>query len=150
MRSSRAGFSAVPLDIETLAPGRFAVGALNVDDGRVTHDEASFGFRLSRAAGPGLAYSGDCGRADDLRGLIRPGDTLLSEVSFGPGPVPRDAAHLDGPSVGALAAATGVERVLLTHLLMGYDEAGTVASVQRAFAGPVELVRPGDRYTIGG
>ena len=64
-------------------------------------------------------YSGDCGRAEDLRPLIRPGDALLTEVSFGPGPVPPDVLHLDGPAVGQLAASTGVGRVLLTHLQMG-------------------------------
>ena len=36
--------------------------------------------------------------------LIRPGDTLLSEVSFGPGPVPPGVLHLDGPAVGRLAS----------------------------------------------
>ena len=40
------------------------------------------------AGGPGLVYSGDCGRADDLVPLVRPGDVLLAEASFGPGPVP--------------------------------------------------------------
>ena len=50
---------------------------------------------------PGLVYSGDCGRADDLRPLIAAGDTLLAEVSFGPGPVPADVLHLDGPAVGS-------------------------------------------------
>ena len=52
--------------------------------------------------------------------------------------------------VGALAARTGVGRVLLTHLLMDFDEAETIASVRSEFAGPVELVQPGDRFTIGG
>ena len=53
--------------------------------------------------------------------LIRPGDVLLSEVSFGAGPVPADAAHLAGPDVGHLATRTGVGAVLLTHILMSQD-----------------------------
>ena len=32
--------------------------------------------------------------------LVRPGDVLLAEASFGPGPVPQGAQHLDGPAVG--------------------------------------------------
>jgi ribonuclease BN (tRNA processing enzyme) len=99
---------------------------------------------------PGLVYSGDCGCAEDLDGLIRPGDTLLAEVSFGPGPVPPTASHLDGPSVGALAARTGAGRVLLTHMLMEFDVDQTVASVRRGFAGPVAFVEPGDRFSIPG
>ena len=93
-------------------------------------------------------YSGDCGRADDLLPLIRPGDTLLSEVSFGTGPADPDAAHLDAPAVGSLAIRAGAGRVLLTHLQMGYDRAATVAAVQAGFGGPVELVEPGFRTTV--
>ena len=74
---------------------------------------------------------------------------LLSEVSFGPGPVPADAQHLDGPIVGDLAARTGAGRVLLTHLQMGFDRDATVASVRSRYDGPVELVDPGMRFTLG-
>jgi ribonuclease BN (tRNA processing enzyme) len=93
-------------------------------------------------------YTGDCGRAEDLDALIRPGDTLLSEVSFGAGPVVPGAAHLDGPAVGALAARTGVGAVLLTHLQMGFDEAATIAAVVAVYGGSVALVSPGDRFAI--
>jgi hypothetical protein len=39
--------------------------------------------------------------------------------------------------------------VLLTHLQMGFDEEATIASVAAAYPGPVDLVEPGDRFTIG-
>ena len=39
-------------------------------------------------------YSGDCGRADDMAPLAEPGDVLLVEVSFGPGPVIDGVADL--------------------------------------------------------
>lgn len=142
------GFSAAALDLEALEPGRLQIGSLAVEVASVTHAARSFGFRLSAPGVPGLVYTGDCGRAADLDGLIRPGDVLLSEVSFGPGPVPADAAHLDGPAVGSLAARIGVGRVLLTHLLMGFDEDETVASVRAAYDGPVTLVHPGDAFTL--
>ncbi len=74
---------------------------------------------------------------------------LLCEVSFGPGPVPPGAAHLDGPAVGELAQRAGVARVLLTHLLMGFDRTETIASVRGRFGGPIELVGPGDRFDLG-
>jgi ribonuclease BN (tRNA processing enzyme) len=142
------GFSAAALDLEELEPGQLHVGSVAVEVAAVTHAARSFGFRLSTPGGPGLVYSGDCGRAADLDALIRPGDVLLSEVSFGPGPVPADAAHLDGPAVGSLAARTGVGRVLLTHLLMGFDEGDTVASTRTAYDGLVTLVHPGDAFTL--
>jgi ribonuclease BN (tRNA processing enzyme) len=145
------GFCMASLDVETLAPGVRDLGPFMLETARVTHDGESYAFRISVEAdgGPGLVYSGDCAVADDLRPLIRPGDTLLSEVSFGPGPVEPAAAHLDGPMVGRLATATGASRVLLTHLLMGYDRAATVASVQAHFDGLVALVDPGFEISLG-
>lgn len=143
------GFSAAALDIEALRPGFRAIGSLGLQSAQVTHAGESFGFRVAAPEGSGLVYSGDCGRASDLEALIQPGDDLLCEVSFGPGPVPGDAAHLDGPSVGELASRTGVARVLLTHLLMRFDPGETIASVQARFGGPVEFVEPGDRFVVG-
>jgi ribonuclease BN (tRNA processing enzyme) len=137
------GFCSAALDVEALAPGVRELGPFTLEAGRVTHDGESYGFRVSIADAPGLVYSGDCAVADDLRPLIRPGDTLLSEVSFGAGPVDVDAHHLDGSMVGELAAATRPARVFLTHLQMGYDRGETIASVRARFDGPVELVDPG-------
>jgi ribonuclease BN (tRNA processing enzyme) len=143
------GFSEAALDIEPLHAGVIGIGPFRVQAARVTHSAESYGFRISTGDGPGLAYSGDCGRAEDLEAIIAPGDDLLCEVSFGPGPVPSDAAHLDGASVGALAERMGVRRVLLTHLLMNFEEGATVAAVRASYGGPVALVQPGDRFTIG-
>ena len=55
----------------------------------MTHTDSSFGFRVAVDHGDapgharGLVYSGDCGRPEDLLALLRPGDVLLSEASFG-------------------------------------------------------------------
>jgi ribonuclease BN (tRNA processing enzyme) len=144
------GFTAAALDVERLEPGTQRVGDLVIETARVWHTEDSYAFRVSTGRDAGLVYSGDCGRASDLEALIEPGDVLLAEVSFGAGPVPEGAAHLDGPGVGALATRCGISRVLLTHLLMGFDEAATVTAVEEAFSGPVALVNPGDSIRIAG
>jgi ribonuclease BN (tRNA processing enzyme) len=142
------GFAAESLDIEPLAVGFMTVGDITVEAARVTHTSESHAFRVTATGGPGLVYSGDCGRAEDLDSLVQAGDVLLCEVSFGPGPVPRDAGHLDGPAVGGLAARTEAGRVLLTHLQMGFDPGATIESVRHSYRGPVELVEPGGRFTI--
>jgi ribonuclease BN (tRNA processing enzyme) len=142
------GFSAATLDIEPLSVGFRRIGPFTVEAALVTHTEESYGFRVSVDDGPGLVYSGDCGRAEDLDRLVRPGDTLLCEVSFGAGPVPADAAHLAGPEVGSLAARTKAGQVLLTHLLMRRDRDATIASVRATFDGPVRFVDPGDRIEL--
>jgi len=148
------GFAAAALDVETLTEGAQVIGSFDLVVGRVRHTDSSYGFRVAPAdSAPdvaGLVYSGDCGRAEDLDALARPGDALLCEVSFGPGPIIPGPEHLDGPAVGELARRVKAARVLLTHIQMGFDRAATVESVRARFDGPVELVDPGFETTIQG
>jgi ribonuclease BN (tRNA processing enzyme) len=148
------GFTAAALDVEPLTEGRRTIGPFELESVLVRHTASSFGFRVAPATGGrdalGLVYSGDCGRAEDLDVLARPGDTLLCEASFGPGPVTHGAEHLDGPAVGELARRVQAGRVLLTHIQMGFDRDATVESVRARFDGPVELVDPGFETTIEG
>jgi ribonuclease BN (tRNA processing enzyme) len=143
------GFTAQALDTEQLGDATRVIGDLTVRATLVTHTAESYATRVAPVgSGPGLVYSGDCGRAADMAPLLEPGDTLLSEVSFGPGPAPAGVPHLDGPSVGALATTAGVGRVLLTHLQMGHDPEETVASVRRHYDGPVAFVWPGTQLDV--
>ena len=141
------GFTAATLDVERLTP-EVRIGELRIESAKVTHTADSHAFRVSTTGSLGLVYSGDCGRASDLEPLIRPGDTLLSEVSFGPGPVPTDALHLDGQSVGRLAAGSDAGRVLLTHIQMGFDPDATKAAVAAHYDGPIDVVEPGARFLL--
>jgi len=138
------GFAAQALDVERLGRAVHDIGDVEVEPRLVAHTEESYAFRVSAADGsPGLVYTGDCSRTAELADLIRPGDILLSEVSFGPGPVPPGAMHLDGPAVGELAATAKAGRVLLTHLQMRFEPEPTVDSVRALYGGPVEFVWPG-------
>ena len=143
------GFTAEALDTEQLGDRERNLGALAVSATLVTHTDESYAIRVAPATGgPGIVYSGDCGCAADMAPLIQPGDTLLSEVSFGPGPVIEDVPHLDGPAVGDLASASAAARVLLTHIQMGYDPDETVESVRKRYAGPVSFVWPGTQIDL--
>jgi ribonuclease BN (tRNA processing enzyme) len=142
------GFSAEALDFGPLGAAHLRIGPFMVETALVTHTAESYAFRVTSGDGPGLVYSGDCGRADDLVGLIHSGDALLCEVSFGTGPVPFGAEHLDANAVAKLAATTGAGRVLLTHLLMGFDPEETEAAVRSGYDGDVRFVWPGDRLVV--
>jgi ribonuclease BN (tRNA processing enzyme) len=159
------GFAAASLDVAHLHPGERAVGAFIVEARRVAHTDESYAVRVTAggagAAGgaaaasgeagpgaPGLVYSGDCGRAEDLVPLIRPGDTLLSEASFGAGVVPAGAEHLNAAEAGRAATAGGAARLLLTHIQMGYSRADALAAARSTFTGKVQLVTEGDRFEI--
>jgi ribonuclease BN (tRNA processing enzyme) len=158
------GFAAAALDVAALTAGTQRVGPFEVEARLVAHTDESYAFRVcvaagagaasgagaagSPAAGAGLVYSGDCGRADDLVPLIRPGDTLLAEASFGAGPVPDGAAHLDAAEAGRAATAGGASRLLLTHIQMGYDRGEALAAAQSTFDGLIQLVLEGDRFSV--
>jgi len=152
------GFAAASLDVERLSAGALRIGPFEIEAGLVTHTDESYAVRVSladaagRAAGsdpaPGLVYSGDCGRADDLVPLIRPGDTLLSEASFGAGPVPPGAEHLTAADAGRAATSGRAARLLLTHIQMGYLRSDALAAAQSTFAGPIQFVTEGDRFEV--
>ena len=141
------GFCSVVLDVHDVEPGTRRVGDFDIESRRVTHTENSFAFRVSAGA-VGVVYSGDCGRWQDLVPLVREGDTLLTEVSFGTAAVPPGAFHLNADAVVELVRVTRPGRVLLTHIQMGFDRDATVRAVKAAFPGPVELVDPGLDTTI--
>jgi ribonuclease BN (tRNA processing enzyme) len=148
---AQSGFTTLSLACEPFATETMAVGDLTVEARRVTHTDDSHAIRIAPADptdGPGLVYSGDCGVADDLAPLIRPDDTLLVEVSFGAGPVPAGALHLDAPAIAGLVARTRPGPVLLTHLQMALDREAPVAIVRASTDAPVRLVEPGDRIEL--
>ena len=141
------GFAAAALDLEDVAETTRSLGSLTLEARRVRHTAESHAFRVS-AGGPGLVYSGDCGAADDLAPLIRPGDTLLAEATFGADPVAPGSNHLNAHALGRLAAETGVARLLITHLLMGRDRARALAVAVAIARVPVAIVDPGDRFDL--
>lgn len=147
---AESGWTAVALDCEaTGGRGERILGPLRLEAALITHTEESYAYRVSPATGgPGLVYSGDCGAADDLLQILQPGDTLLAEASFGPGPVPEQRIHLDGPDVGRVARAGGAKAVYLTHMLARFDRAATESAARAVFGGPVRAVAPGDRFPL--
>ena len=148
------GFAAVALEVGGVQLGPQQIGPFTVEARRVAHTDESYALRVSVAgasdapSGPGLVYSGDCGRAEDLVPLIRPGDTLLCEASFGAGRVPDGAEHLTAADAARAATAGHAARLLLTHIQMGYSRADALAAAQFAFAGSVQLVTEGDRFEV--
>jgi ribonuclease BN (tRNA processing enzyme) len=128
---------------EPLRPGSFVLAGFEVAARHVTHIPDSFGFRVARRGGPGLVYSGDCSNADDLLPLLRRGDTLLCEAALGSDYEAPGALHLTARQAAAVAARSGVARLVLTHVLDAYPEHAVLASARAAFSGEVVLARPG-------
>ena len=136
---------------DPLAPGTFELAGFQVSVAPVLHKDSSFAFRVAPAgdsSAPGLVYSGDCGRADDLLALIRPGDTLLVEASHGAGPIIEGPNHLNVAEVVRVATAGRVGRVVLTHFLDDVDPQEALELARSTFAGESLVAEPGLRLAI--
>lgn len=144
------GFSAAAFDHHDLGAGALQVGPFTLEMRPVTHAGESFAVRASLTHRPdrGIVYTGDIADTSDVHPLIRPGDVLLSEATFGPGPVPDGMPHIDADDVGRLAAETDVGQVIVTHVRMGVDLGATMAAVRTRFPGAASMARPGARYLI--
>lgn len=132
--------------------GSWPVGAFMVQAHPVTHAQNSHAYRVTDPAdphGPGLVYSGDCGRADDLLPLIRAGDTVLCEAFWSTRePIP-SANHLSAEQAADVARRGGAAHLLLTHILESYDPQAALTAAKAIFPGPVQLAEPEMAVDIG-
>lgn len=135
-----------------LVAGSVNLGRVSLQAHPVTHSEESHAFRVSDAEHPqhpGLVYSGDCGRADDLLPLLRVGDTLLCEAFWSTRePDPR-ANHLTAAQAADVARRGGAADLILTHVLDSHDPDAALETAGRVFPGPVRLAEPGMVVRLG-
>ena len=135
-----------------LVAGTTEIGPFVLEAQPVLHSEHSYAFRVSSIDdrdGPGLVYSGDCGRADDLLPLIREGDTVLCEAFWSTRTPQPGANHLTATEAADVAQRGRAGRLVLTHILELHDPRAALDAAGRAFPGPVALAEPGGTIRIG-
>jgi ribonuclease BN (tRNA processing enzyme) len=131
-----------------LQPGTFPIGPFRVTVDTVEHPVETYGVRIEHGSGV-LAYSGDTAPCDALVRLAHGADLFLCEASYLEGMPNPPGLHMTGREAGEAAAKAGVARLLLTHLVTAWgSEAQTLAEASGAYAGPLEIVRPGARYQL--
>lgn len=131
-----------------LRPGTFPIGPLTVTVDRVNHPVETYGVRLEHGGGV-LSYSSDTAPCESVLRLAQGADLFLCEASYLDGVDNPPDLHLTGREAGEVASKAGVGRLLLTHLVSAWgSESVTYEAAASAFAGPVEIVRPGARYDI--
>jgi len=139
-----AGFLDILVGPE-LVEGTREIGPFIVQAHPVTHSLHSYAFRVTDAAdpdAPGLVYSGDCGRADDLLPLIHEGDTVLCEAFWSTlEPIP-NAYHLTATQAADVARRGGAADLILTHILESHDPQAALRAAGEVFPGPVQLAEP--------
>lgn len=132
----------------TLTPGTIEIGPLRVTVERMNHPVETYGVRLEHD-GRTLAYSADTGACDALTRLAKEADVFLCEASYLASSDNPPDLHLTGTEAGEHATRAGVRKLLLTHLVQAWgNEAVTVAEAASAYAGPIEVVRPGAIYRL--
>lgn len=131
-----------------LQPGTFPIGPFSVTVDRVNHPIETYGVRLEHG-GRVLAYSSDTAPCEALLRLAQGADLFLCEASYLDGADNPPDLHLTGSEAGEAATKADVGKLLLTHLVAAWgSEASTVEAAAAAYAGPVEIVRPGARYDL--
>jgi ribonuclease BN (tRNA processing enzyme) len=131
-----------------LQPGSFPIGPLQVTVDRVNHPIETYGVRIEHG-GRVLTYSADTAPCEQLIRLAQGADAFLCEASYLDGADNPPDLHLTGREAAEHATKAGVGRLLLTHLVPAWvSESLTLEAASSAFAGPIDIVRPGARYDI--
>jgi ribonuclease BN (tRNA processing enzyme) len=125
-----------PAPVTVLAPG------LEIRHCEVPHLPPTYATRID-AGGRGVCFGADCAPNDALAELARDVAVLVTECSFGTGPIPGGAAHLNAEAAGAIARAARAGQLLLTHCLPEWDLDASAAVAARASGCPVAAARSG-------
>jgi len=119
--------------------GEHRIGDARLQTAPVAHNPESVALRISGPAGRSVVYSGDTDVCDELVELARGADVLICESAL-----PDDLkakGHLTPSQAGAIAAAAGVGRLVLTHFYPPCDDVDVFAQCRRTWSGPLDLAR---------
>lgn len=128
-----------------LVEGIREVGPFTLQSHPVFHSDQSYAFRVTltgQPSVPGLVYSGDCGRADDLLPLIHVGDTLLCEAFWSTLEPIAGANHLSAADAADVARRGGAGSLVLTHILDAHDPQAALSAAMAIFPRQVQLAEP--------
>jgi ribonuclease BN (tRNA processing enzyme) len=136
-------------DVRPVRPGDgFQAGPFRFTTAAMEHPVPTLGMRIEAGAAS-LAYTADTGPNDDLVGLARGADLLLSEATWldrPPGAVP---IHLTPREAGEYAARAGVGRLVMTHVRWNVtDPAIGLERAAAVFDGPVSVAEQGLRMRL--
>ncbi len=122
--------------------GRVALGPFTIEPVAVVHPVPAYGLRVT-ADGVTLGYSGDTGPCAGLDAVAHDADLFLAEASFRSGDRNPEGLHLTGTDCGVSATRSGAKRLMITHVPPWFDREQAVKEARAAYAGPVDLARPG-------
>ena len=125
---------------------RVEIGALSFRFSRTDHGPETLATRVDGDGGS-IAYTADTGPAWSLAALGQGIDIALCEATIGVDDE-NTVQHLSGRQAGAMAAAAGVKRLVLTHIWPTLDPASVENAARGEFQGPIELAAIGEEYRV--
>lgn len=134
--------------LDPVDPGdRRAFGGLVLDFVAMDHSVPCNGVRASDGR-RSVFYTGDTGFAGSWWDGVE-ADVLLCEASWqGDGDGGTYTQHLTATQAGAIAAAMGVDRLILTHLRPDLDPVRSLDEARAGFDGPVSHAVPGTTIEV--
>lgn len=128
-------------------PADMQLGPFALSFAPVNHPTPTTAVRIAQGD-RALVYSADTGESPELVDLAHGAEVLLCEASFGPDDPYVPDLHLTGLQAGEHAERAGVGKLIVTHVPPWAPADVQAEEAATAFAGPVELARPGAQYTI--
>lgn len=150
------GYRLVEPDGRTMVPERLAAaGVRGPDVGRLARDGRLGGVRLEDVSvprrGQRFAFVMDTAPCPGAEELSEGADLLVAESTFADEDVElaREYGHLTAGQAGALAAAGGARRLLLTHFSSRYTDLEPLREQARATAGGAVVTVARDLDRVG-
>lgn len=139
------------LSFRDVSPGdSVTVDGMKVLFGRAVHPVPALVTRIE-AGGASLVYSGDTGPGGDFAAMAAGANVLLSEASIAgvrdDGTYPY---HLTAIEAGEVAAAAGVDQLILTHIGALMDPNESLVEAATTFLGSIEYAAKGAIFEIEG
>ncbi len=130
-------------DSQTTLP----LGPLKFTFCRNIHPDPCYSMRIEEN-GLAFVYISDTGYTDDLVEFAHQADLLLCEASLYDEYQGRIPGHLTAGETGRIAAAAGVQHLVLTHLPHFGNHGRLVEQARKKYDGPVELATTGKSWRL--
>jgi ribonuclease BN (tRNA processing enzyme) len=137
------------LDFRVVGDGdAVTIGHVDVSFAATNHPVPTVASRYE-AGGRAFAYSGDTGPGGGYPALLDGCDAALCEATIQGGRGPETYPyHLTAGEAGAVAAAAGVSKLIVTHVSPTLDEQTSIAEAAATFGSTPELAVPGSVFRI--
>ena len=125
-----------------------SIGDIDVTFAETNHPVTTVASRYV-GGGRSIAYSGDTGPGGGYPALVEGCDVALCEATLQGGRTKETYPyHLTAGEAGALAAASGVSELIVTHVSPTLDSNTSIAEAAATFGARPELATPGATFRI--